>query len=171
MARMHKYHSRTKRVRFSEVRKVNELRAMQEIVGQYPLLSCGFRSSTVSPNHECMAVEFSGTLEEHSLRFVVEIIPSVRFPYEEPAAVVLEPDIRPLFRDPKWRQSLPRGLHTYADSEFEGRLICSHLSEWDPKCSLMKFFVGTINPWANNFLAFVLTDGLWSPDRWFTKGD
>lgn len=155
----HKYQSCTKRVRFSDARKISETSAMAEIQGQYPIFAYGFRQSVISPNHECMWVEFLARFEDDFLRFIVELIPSVNYPYEEPAAVVLEPDLR----------GLPPGLHTYRDPQFEGRLICTHLSTWDPRSSLMKFFLGAVNPWANNFLAWVITEGIWIPEKWFTK--
>ena len=154
----HKYQRWKIQVRLNETRKAKELAAIAEVQDQYPILSFAFRQSMVSSNHECLVIEFLAQFGEQSFRFVVELIPSAKFPYEEPAAVVLEPDLR----------GLPPGLHTYSDREFAGRLICAHLSGWSPRSSLMQFFVAAVNPWANNFLAWVITKGEWSPKQWFT---
>lgn len=147
----------SKSVIISEQRKYSELNAFHEISTQFPIIAFAFRKGIISPCHDVLAVAFMARLEDKSLRFLVDITPSRNYPNEEPGAVLIEPDISAL---------LIEGIRAHVYDDLEGRLLCCHLTEWYPKCSMAKFFINAVYPWANNFLGYLSTDGLWKPELW-----
>jgi len=152
----HKYRD-TRSVVLSEQYKLIELEAFREICWQFPIQGFAFRKGVVSPNHDVLAVSFSAQFEGKPVNFLVDITPSINYPNEEPGGILIEPDI-------SW---VPRGeirLHVYDD--LEGRLLCAHVMEWTPRATMAKFFMNAVYPWANNFVAWTYTNGLWAPDLW-----
>lgn len=138
-------------------RKSLEFAAFGEVARQCNVTRYAFTKCTLSPMHDALRVEFFSFYRDRSMKVLVEIAVTRRFPHEEPFAVILEPDIRPILRS---------GTRVHVYDTFEGRHICSHLSEWSSQWSMAGYFRTSIFTWANNLCAYVYTDGAHSPDKW-----